>query len=122
MTTKEFLEIIILIIGGGGGAATAGFAFAVHQEKQKLNELRLEIKDGQLNFQTQLHRALTAGQTEFARKVQKNIDSNQVEIGILKGEVDDIKGVMQGNYQIKARPAFPPENKPKHTGWTIEDA
>jgi iron uptake system EfeUOB component EfeO/EfeM len=122
VTTKELLEIIILIIGGGGAAATAGFAFAVHQEKQKLNELRLEIKDAQLEFQAQLHRALTAGQTEFARKVQKNIDSNQVEIGILKGEVDDIKGMIKGNYQIKTRSTFPPENKPKHTGWTIEDA
>jgi hypothetical protein len=44
VTAKELLEIIILIIGGGG-AATAGFAFAIHQEKQKLEELRLEIKD-----------------------------------------------------------------------------
>ena len=122
MTTKEFLEIIILIIGGGAGAATAGFAFAVHQEKQKLDQLRLEIKDAQLTFQTQLHHTLTAGQSEFARKVQKNIDSNQVEIGVLKGEVDDIKGMIQGTYQIKTRPTFPPENKPKHTGWTIEDA
>jgi hypothetical protein len=122
VTTKEFLEIIILIIGGGGGAATAGFAFAIHQEKQKLDQLRLELKDGQLNFQTQLHRTLTAGQSEFARKVQKNIDFNQVEIGILKGKVDDIEGIMQGNYQLKPRSAFPPENKPKQTGWNIEDA
>jgi hypothetical protein len=122
VTTKEFLEIIILIIGGGGAAATGGFAFAIHQEKQKLDQLRLELKDGQLNFQTQLHKVLTAGQSEFARKVQQNIESNRVEIGILKGEIDDIKGVMQGNYQTKARPIFPPENKPKHTGWIIEDA
>jgi iron uptake system EfeUOB component EfeO/EfeM len=122
VTIKELLEIILLIIGGGGATATAGFAFAIHQEKQKLDQLRLEIKDAQLSFQTQLHRTLTAGQSEFARKVQQNIESNRVEIGILKGEIDDIKGMMQGNYQIKARPAFPPENKPKHTGWTIEDA
>ena len=122
MTIKELLEIIVLIIGGGGGAATAGFAFAVHQEKQKLHQLRLDIKDAQLNFQTQLHHTLTAGQSDFARKVQKNIDSNGVEIGILKGEIDDIKDMIQGNCQIKPRPAFPLENKPKRTGWTIEDA
>ena len=122
MTTKELLEVIILIIGGGGAAATGGFAFAVYQEKQKLDQLRLELKDNQLNFQTQLYQKLTTGQSEFARKVQKNIDSNGVEIGILKGELDDIKQIMQGNYQAKSRPAFPPENKPKHTGWTIEDA
>ncbi len=122
MTTKELLEVIILIIGGGGAAATGGFAFAVYQEKQKLDQLRLELKDNQLNFQTQLYQKLTTGQSEFARKVQKNIDSNGVEIGILKSEVDDIKQIMQGNYQAKSRPPFPPENKPKHTGWTIEDA
>ncbi len=116
------VEIIILIIGGGGATATAGFAFAVYQEKQKLDQLRLEVKDTQLNFQTQLHRTLTAGQSEFARKVQQNIESNRVEIGILKGEIDDIKETIQGNHQAKARLAFPPENKPKHTGWTIEDA
>ena len=122
MTTKELLEVIILIVGGGGGAATAGFAFAIHQEKQKLEQLRLEIKDGQLNFQTQLHRTLTAGQLEFARKVQQNIESNRVEIGVMKCDINDIKGVMQRDHQMKARPDFPSENKPKHTGWTIEDA
>jgi hypothetical protein len=122
VTTKELLEIIVLIIGGGGGAATAGFAFAVHQEKQKLESLRLELKDYQLDFPTQLYQKLTQGQSEFARKVQNNRDSNGFEIGILKGEVDDIKRMMQGNCQIKPRPTFPPENKPKHTGWDIEDA
>ena len=122
MTTKELLEIIILIIGGGGAAATGGFAFAVYQEKQKLHQLRLEIKDAQLNWQTQLYQKLTEGQSEFARKVQKNIDSNQFEIGVLKGEVDNIKEIMQGNYPTKTRPVFPPENKPRHTDWTIEDA
>jgi len=122
VTIKELLEIIILIIGGGGAAATAGFAFAVYQEEQKLNQLKLDLKEEQLDFQTQLHQTLTAGQSEFARKVQQNIESNRVEIGILKGEIDDVKEMMQGTYQTRTRPAFPPENKPKHTGWTIEDA
>jgi hypothetical protein len=122
VTTKELLEIIVLIIGGGGATATAGFAFAIHQEKQKLDELRLEIKDYQLDFQAQLHHTLTAGQKEFARKVQQNIDSNQVDIGILKCDVNDIKGVLERNHQMKPRANFPAENKPKHTGWTIEDA
>ena len=122
MTTKELLEIIILIIGGGGGAATAGFAFAIHQEKQKLDELRLEIKDYQLNFQAQLHHTLSAGQKEFGRKIQQNIDSNQVDIGILKCDVNDIKGVLERNHEMKPRADFPSENKPKRTGWTIEDA
>jgi hypothetical protein len=122
VTTKELLEIIILIIGGGGGAATAGFAFAVHQEKQKLESLRLELKDYQLDFQDKLYQKLTEGQSEFARKVQNNIDSNGFEIGILKGEMDDIKEAIQGNCQVRTRSSFPEENIPKRTGWTIEDA
>ena len=122
MTIKEFIEIVFLIIGGGGAAATAGFTFAIYQEKQKLDQLRLEIKDAQLNFQTQLHRTLTTGQTEFARKVQKNIDSNQVEIGVLKSEIDNVKGTIYGNSSTNTYSVFPSENKPKHTGWDIEDA
>ena len=122
MTTKELLEIIILIIGGGGAAATAGFAFAVHQEKQKLESLRLELKDYQLDFQDKLYQKLTQGQSEFARKVQKNIDSNGFEIGALKGELDEIKELLHGTRIPKPRSSFPEENKPKHTGWTIENA
>jgi hypothetical protein len=122
VTRKEFLEIIFFVIGGGGATATAGFSFAIHQEKQKLEKLRVQIKDYQLDFQNELYRTLTSGQKEFARKVQQNIDSNQVEIGILKCDVNDIKGVLQRNHQMKPRLDFPAENKPKHTGWTIEDA
>jgi hypothetical protein len=122
VTTKELLEIIILIVGGGGGAATAGFGFAIHQEKQKLDQLRLDIKDFQLNFQTELHRTLTSGQSEFARKVQQNIESNRVEIGIMKCDINDIKGVLHREHKMHPRTDFPSENKPKHTGWTIEDA
>ena len=122
MTIKDLLEVIILIIGGGGAAATAGFAFAVYQEKQNFDELRVNIKDGQLKFQTQLHHTLTAGQSEFARKVQQNIDSNQVEIGLVKGDIRDIKGVLIQNGILHDRAGFPEENKPRQTGWTIEDA
>jgi len=109
MTTKELLEIIILIIGGGGATATAGFAFAVYQERQNLERLKLELKGGLL---------------EFGRKVQKNIDSNGVEIGIIKSEFNDMKAQLQKQkvYQPPTHSIFPPENKPKHTGWNIEDA
>jgi hypothetical protein len=122
ITTKEFLEIIILIIGGGGGAAMAGFGFATYQEKQNLDKFKLELKDYQLDFHNQLYRTLTAGQKEFARKVQQNIDANQTEIGVVKCEVRDIKGVLVRQGLIHDRAGFPEENKPKHTGWTIEDA
>ena len=122
MTTKEFLEIIILIIGGGGGAAMAGFGFAIYQEKQNLDKLKLELKDYQLDFQDRLYRTLTSGQKEFARKVQQNIDANTTAIGVAECEIRDMKGVLIRQGLMHDRVAFPEENKPKHTGWTIEDA
>ena len=122
MTTKEFLEIIILIIGGGGGAAMAGFSFATYRQKQNFDELRLEIKNYQLNFYDQFYRTLNTGQKEFARKVQQNIDANKTEIGVAKCEIRDIKGVLIREGLIHNRAGFPEENKPKHTGWTVEDA
>ena len=59
---------------------------------------------------------VSADQLEFARKVQQNIDSNKVELGVLKGEVRDIKGILKKwNKDVRDRPGFPPENIPPHT-------
>ena len=103
MTTKELLEIIILVIGGGGAAAAGGFSFATMRAHLAITELELKIK--------------TEGQ-DFARKVQKNIDHNGVEIGIIKKDIRDIKH----RINMSELENFPEENKPKRTGWTIEDA
>lgn len=108
MTAKELLEITILIIGGGGGAATAGFGFAMYKYGVELTKLQLQIK--QQNF-------------DSGRKQQQNIDNLVVELGVVKCDVRDIKGVLMRNGVIHDRAGFPEENIPRRTDWgTIEDA
>jgi len=108
MTTKELLEIAILIIGGGGGAATAGLGFATYKYGVELTKLQLQIK--QHNF-------------DSGRKQQQNIDNLVVELGVVKCDVRDIKGVLMRNGVIHDRAGFPEENIPRRTDWgTIEDA
>lgn len=99
MNAKEVLEVIVLALGGGGAAATGGFTFATIRAQLKLAKLEIDIK---------------ANGQEFARKVQQNIDHNRVEIGILKGEVRDIKRLLD----MRRQQSFPEENKPPHTDFT----
>ena len=107
MTIKELLEIIILVIGGGGAAATGAFAFAMYKYNVELTKLQLEIKT----------HSFVSG-----RKQQQNIDNLSVEIGVIKCDVRDIKGVLMRDGVLYDRAGFPEENIPKRTGWTIEDA
>jgi hypothetical protein len=107
MTTKELLEIIVLIIGGGGATATAGFAFAMYKYNLELTKLQLEIKAQSFNT---------------GRKQQQNIDNIMVEVGVVKCDIRDIKGVLMRQGVLHNREGFPEENIPKRTGWTIEDA
>jgi hypothetical protein len=107
VTTKELLEIIILIIGGGGATATGGFAFAIYKYNLDLTKLQLEIRDQS---------------SETTRKQQKNIDNIMVEVGVLKCDIRDMKGVLMRQGILHDRGGFPEENIPKRTGWTIEDA
>lgn len=118
MTTKELLEIIILVVGGGGAAATGGFAFAITQTKLEIKQLKIDIKDEHLEFAEKLHRTINFGQLEFARKVQQNIEANRVEIGIIKCDINDIKGILEREMNMRQRPSFPEENKPPHTDFT----
>ncbi|MEG4807941.1 hypothetical protein QUA82_09950 [Microcoleus sp. F8-D3] len=99
MTTKELLEIIGFILTIGGACATGAFAFATMRAQIKISDFQLKIKDD--------------GQ-EFARKVQQNIDHNRVEIGIIKGEVRDIKRLLD----MRREQSFPDENKPPNTDFT----
>jgi len=107
MTIKELLEIMILVIGGGGAAATGAFAFATHKYNLELTKLQLEIKTQSFNI---------------GRKQQQNIDNIMVEVGVMKCEVRDIKGVLMRQGVLHDRAGFPEENIPKKTNWTIEDA
>ena len=79
MTTKDLLEIIILVIGGGGGAVAGGFSFAMWQYSSKLESLKLQLEKN--NFAS-------------GRKLQQNVDNLIVEIGVMKCEIRDIKGVL----------------------------
>jgi|GEM_PF-2072201 len=107
MTIKELLEIIILVIGGGGAAATGSFTFAMYKYNVELTRLQLEIKT--YSF-------------ESGRKQQQNIDNLVVEVGVLKCDLRDVKGVLMRDGALHDRAGFPEENIPKRTGWTIEDA
>ncbi|WP_445244831.1 hypothetical protein [Microcoleus sp. OTE_8_concoct_300] len=107
MTIKELLEIIILVIGGGGAAATGAFAFATHKYSIELKKLHLQIRTHSF---------------ESGRKQQQNIDNLTVEIGVIKCDLRDIKGVLIRDGVLHDRAGFPEENIPKRTGWTIEDA
>lgn len=107
MTTKELVEIIILMIGGGGGAASAGFAFAMSKYSTRLENLSLQVEKH--NF-------------SYGRKMQQNIDNLIVELGVLKCDIRDIKGVLMRDGVLHDRAGFPGENIPSRTDWTIEDA
>lgn len=107
MTPKELLEITILVIGGGGATATGAFAFATHQYNLQLTKLQLEIRTH--SFET-------------GRKQQQNIDNIMVEVGVIKCDVRDIKGVLMRQGVLHDRAGFPSENIPSRTDWTIEDA
>ncbi len=118
MTTKELLEVIVLVIGGGSAVATGGFAFALTRARLELKDLKLNLKNDQLEFTENLYKNINSNQLEFARKVQQNIEANRVEIGILKCEINDIKGILEREMNMRRRPSFPEENKPPHTDFT----
>jgi hypothetical protein len=107
VTVKELLEIAILVIGGGGAAATGAFPFATYKYNLELTKLQLEIKTQSFNT---------------GRKQQQNIDNIMVEVGVIKCDVRDIKGVLMSQGVLHDRAGFPEENIPKKTNWTIEDA
>lgn len=98
--SRALIEFILaigsLLVLGISGA----FALATTRSQLAISKIQLEIKSNQL---------------EFARKIQQNIDSNKVEIGALKCEVRDIKGLLRREKNFKERQEFPPENIPPHT-------
>lgn len=118
MSTKELLEIIILVMGGGSAAATGAFAFALTRSRLELKDLKLNLKNEQLEFTENLYKSINFNQLEFARKVQQNIEANRVEVGIIKCDIKDIKGVLEREMNMRQRPSFPEENKPAQTDFT----
>ncbi|MEG4371636.1 hypothetical protein QUB29_19460 [Microcoleus sp. B4b_D2] len=118
MTTKELVEMILAILGGASAAATAGFTLASFRAKLQMDRLEIDIKDNQLAFTQDLYKTINAGQLEFARKVQQNIENNRVQIGAMRCDIDDIKGVLERDKGMKPRKGFPEESIPPHTDFT----
>lgn len=118
MTTKELIEVMLALIGGTGGAATAGFTLASIRSKLQMDRLEICIKDQQLEFARNLNKTLIEGQLDFEQKVQQNVESSRVQVGELKRDVEDLKGVYERNKWMKPRKGFPPENISPHTDLT----
>ncbi|MGB7708702.1 MAG: hypothetical protein WBL95_04005, partial [Microcoleus sp.] len=51
-------------------------------------------------------------QIEFARKIQRNIDNNLIQIGILKREMRNVKNALKRNKTFKDPEEFFKENIP----------
>lgn len=101
--SKTLVETILLIFSLLGVAVSSAFAVATMRAQLSMAKVQLEIR---------------TDRQEFARKVQQNIDSNRVEIGVLKCEITDIKGLLERERGMKKRQSFPEENKPPHTDFT----
>lgn len=98
--SKDLIEIIFIMASLLVLVASSAFAFATFRAQLAMSKIELNI---------------TSNQLEFARKIQQNIDSNRVELGALKCEIRDIKGMLVRSGKFKERQGFPPENIPPHT-------
>lgn len=100
IVSKTLIEFIFVIGSLLALAVSGAFAVATTRSQLVISNIQLEIRTNQL---------------EFVRKVQQNIDNNKVEIGALKCEVRDIKGLLKREKGFRERQDFPPENIPPHT-------
>lgn len=99
--SKTLVEVILVIATLLLTVASGAFYYSTLRAKLEISNIQLRV---------------SAEQLEFARKVQQNIDSNRVEVGVLKSEVRDIKGILKKwNKDVRDRAEFPPENIPPHT-------
>lgn len=101
--SKMVLEVIFLV--GSLLALAVSSAFAVATMRAQLGMAKIELE-------------IRTDKQEFARKVQQNIDANKIDIGIIKCEIADIKGVLERELGMKKRQKFPDENKPPYTNFT----
>ena len=101
--SKVLIEVLFVIISLLALAVSSAFAVATMRAQLAMAKVQIEIR---------------SDRQEFARKVQQNIDSNRVEIGVIKCEILDIRGILEREKGMKKRPGFPEENKPPHTDFT----
>jgi len=98
--SKTLIEVIFVIGSLLALAVSSAFAVATIRSQLAMAKVQLEIRNDR---------------QEFARKVMQNIDRNRVEIGVIKGEIRDVKNILKQEQKMKERPSFPEENIPPHT-------
>jgi len=119
--SKTLVETIFVIGSLLTLAVSSAFAIATIRAQLAIGQIQLEIKKD--NHTTQesarnIQLAIKNDGQQFARKVQQNIDRDRIEIGILKCEIADIRGVLERELGMKKRPEFPKENIPPETDFT----
>lgn len=95
--SKSLFEAILtigsLLVLGVSGA----FAVATIRSQLTIVKIQLDMKETQI---------------EFARKIQRNIDNNLIQIGILKREMSNVKNVLKRHKTFKDREEFSEKNIP----------
>ena len=95
--SKSLLETILaigsLLVLGVSGA----FAVATIRSQLTIVQIQLDLKESQI---------------EFARKIQRSIDNNLIQIGILKREMRNVKNVLKRHKNFKSPEEFSKENIP----------
>ena len=95
--SKSLFEAILtigsLLVLGVSGA----FAVATIRSQLTIAKIQLDMKETQI---------------EFARKIQRNIDNNLIQIGILKREMRSVKNALKRNKTFKDSEEFFKENIP----------
>jgi len=119
--SKTLVETIFVIGSLLTLAVSSAFAVATIRAQLAIGQIQLEIKkDNHITqeFARNIQLAIKNDSQEFARKVQQNIERNKIEIGIIKCEIVDIRGVLGRELGMKKRPDFPRENIPPETDFT----
>jgi hypothetical protein len=95
--SKSLFEAILaigsLLVLGVSGA----FAVATIRSQLTIVQIQLDLKESQI---------------EFARKIQRNIDNNLIQIGILRREMNNVKNVLERHKTFKDSEEFFKENIP----------
>lgn len=104
--SKIVLEFLLVVLGLMTAVATGVFSFTTYKNYLATSKLKLDI---------------TTAHTNFAVKMQRNVDNLRVEMGIAKCDIRDMKGAMKRHGLFHDRAGFPDSNVPESTGWDIKE-
>jgi len=119
--SRALIEAIFVVGSLLALAISSAFALATIRAQLAIAKIQLDIKgdnNDTQEFARQTQLAIKGDSLEFARKVQQNLDRNRIEIGIIKCEVADIKGILERELGMRKRQEFPEENIPPETDFT----